>query len=390
MESIQLLSQRDLEVVTSRIGQIPIAYEADYYCNLINTTSYPELVLAIPYGKKFCVYFSYYKDNDVCYLIELNREKMPVRISIVNVPYKQELSLGTLLYGTLIPVNTLANQSSTDTRNLFMIEDIYLCKGMSTENMMYSHRLGYIQTLFELYGLSPASNPTNQLQFYLPTMWYLDIHTCERKELEQKILLSYYSRKDTIVYQVHHLQMRNVQVQSPYLNVQIGLTNTNLSKELISNIHVCAYTHDYFKPAYKNHATFIVKTSLKYDIYYLYCMNSTNEPVFYGFAGIPDIKTSVLMNLLFRNLKENINLDYIQESDDEDNEHTEVKDMNQEIHMICEFNMNIKKWVPINIISIPNHESVVKLNELINTSTLPLQNKHNVQMSYKPVSKKMK
>jgi len=384
MELFKLLSQRDLETVTSRIGQIPIAYEADYYCNLINTTSYPELVLAIPYGKKFCVYFSYHADQDVCYLIELNREKVPVRLSIVDIPFKQELSLGTLLYGTFIPVNTLANQSSTDGRHLFMIEDIYLWKGMSTENMMFSKRLGYIQTLFDTYGLVNTSSP---LQFYLPTMWYMTINTFPKNELEQKVLLSYYSRKDTIIYQVHHLQMRNVQVQSPYLNVQIGLTNTNLAKELISNIHVCPYTHDYFKPAYKNPATFIVKSSSKYDIYHLYCMNPNHEAVFYGLAGIPDMKTSVLMNLLFRNLKENMNLDYIQESDDEDDVHPEVKDMNQQIHMICEFHMNIKKWVPTKVVT---GNDVVKLNDLINTASQPLHNKTNVNMSYKPASKKMK
>ena len=55
--------------------------------------------------------------------------------------------------------------------------------------------------------------------------------------------------------------------------------------------------------------------------YIIYCMDSKNEPVFYGFAGISDLKTSVFMNLLFRNLKENMNLNYIQESDDEEDEH---------------------------------------------------------------------
>jgi hypothetical protein len=254
--------------------------------------------------------------------------------------------------------------------------------------MMYSQRLGYIQTLFDTYGLSPEMNTESQLLFYLPMMWYIQINTFPKNELEQKILLSYYSRKDSITYQVHHLQMRNVQVQSPYLNVQIGLTNPNLAKELISNIHVCPYTHDYFKPAYKSKATFIVKPSLKYDIYHLYSMSPTDEAVFYGLAGIPDMKTSILMNLLFRNLKENMNLDCIQESDDEnDDVHPEVKDMNQQIHMICEFHMNIKKWVPIHIVSDDN--TVVKLNDLINTETLPLH-KNNVHMSCKPVSKKMK
>ncbi len=394
MEPYKLLSQSDSEIVTKRICPIPFAYEADYYYNLINTTSFPEIVLAIPYGKKFCVYFSYYKDKDVCYLIELNRDKTPVRISIVNIPYKKELSIGTLLYGTLIPLNTIQTPSTifeNDLRSIFVIEDIYLWNGVSTEDMMYSQRLGYIKTLFETYGLSTEFNTTSQLLFYLPMMWFIHTNTCERNQLEKQILLSYYSKKDSIIYQVHHLQMRNIQVQSPYLNIQIGVSATNtITKELISNIHVCPYTHDYFKPIYKVPSIFIVKPSPKYDLYYLYCMDSKNDPVFYGFAGIPDLKTSVFMNLLFRNLKENMNLDHIQESDDEEDEHVELKDMNRSIHMNCEFHMKIKKWVPIQTVSSMDSKNVVKLDDLINTSTPQLQHKPAAYNTIKPVSKKMK
>ena len=39
---------------------------------------------------------------------------------------------------------------------------------------------------------------------------------------------------------------------------------------------------------------------------------------YFDIAYIPDYKTSVFMNSLFRNIKENINLDYLEESDDEE------------------------------------------------------------------------
>ena len=47
-------------------------------------------------------------------------------------------------------------------------------------------------------------------------------------------------------------------------------------------------------------------------------MTIINNVVFFDYALIQDYKTSILMNKLFRNIKENDNLDLLIESDDED------------------------------------------------------------------------
>ena len=52
------------------------------------------------------------------------------------------------------------------------------------------------------------------------------------------------------------------------------------------------------------------------DIYNLYCLDVDDFECI-GLAHIPDYNTSVMMNKLFRNIKENDNLDAIEESDDE-------------------------------------------------------------------------
>ena len=70
-----------------------------------------------------------------------------------------------------------------------------------------------------------------------------------------------------------------------------------------------------------NKAIFKVKASLAADNYQLY----TNEDHFYETAMIPTYKCSVMMNTLFRNIKENANLDLLEESDDdEDFENTQI------------------------------------------------------------------
>jgi hypothetical protein len=100
---------------------------------------------------------------------------------------------------------------------------------------------------------------------------------------------------------------------------------------------------------------FFIKPDLQNDIYYLYQSSTTNfEVISKEIAHIPDYKTSVLMNTLFRNIKENINLDSLEESDEEDEfENIQIDkfvDLNKIIKMRCIFNYKFKKWVPVSVV----------------------------------------
>jgi hypothetical protein len=72
-----------------------------------------------------------------------------------------------------------------------------------------------------------------------------------------------------------------------------------------------------------------------------------------GIAHIPDYNTSVMMNKLFRIIKENDNLDALEESDDEDEFQNENIDrfvhLNKSYKMYCQYNYKFKKWVPIKV-----------------------------------------
>lgn len=71
-------------------------------------------------------------------------------------------------------------------------------------------------------------------------------------------------------------------------------------------------------------------------------------------AHIPDYKTSVLMNKLFRNIKENANLDALEESDDEEEfENIQIDkfvDLNKVFKMRCNFNYKFQAWVPVQVV----------------------------------------
>ena len=97
---------------------------------------------------------------------------------------------------------------------------------------------------------------------------------------------------------------------------------------------------------------FAVKADIQNDVYYLYTRNKENLYEKYNIAAIPNYKTSVMMNNIFRKIKENINLDALEESDDEEEfeniEDDKFVDLNKCVTMVCIYNnkYNTYKLIP--------------------------------------------
>ena len=74
----------------------------------------------------------------------------------------------------------------------------------------------------------------------------------------------------------------------------------------------------------------------------------------FSIAFIPDYKTSVMMNSLFRNIKENINLDALEESDDEEEFENisldKFVDLDKKYVMKCLYLSKYKLWQPIEVV----------------------------------------
>ncbi len=107
-------------------------------------------------------------------------------------------------------------------------------------------------------------------------------------------------------------------------------------------------------------ARFWVKATLHDDIYELFERRpsesvdstlSTNTNMAHSFALIPDYECSVFMNGLFRRIKENANLDALEESDEEDDFEDDRADKYVDLHktlfMRCEWSARSKKWIPV-------------------------------------------
>lgn len=335
---MQDLTPNQCADVMRRFPQLELSYETIAHKKVLHPYN---ICLAIPPGKKAFLWFTFMGEDDVCLLMELGREKKVGRISIVSKDAPVKLSLNTLFYGTI----WIPDESKPDQR-YFLIEDVFFSEGIPLKKLMLSEKLGFIDSII-------ASVQTScKIPVYLPVMW--------RKEdqLDDTVIPATHINK--IPYPIHHLQYRSLTTVAPFLNVsfakKIGAAPVS-EDPMALMIPPPSPQYDFGKPQYKMPTVFEIKADLQFDIYHLYAFGAKSKREYYGLAYIPNYKTSVLMNGIFRTIKENKSLDYIEESDDEDDFQDmridKYVDLKKTATMECMFHPKFKRWVPAR--QIPGH-----------------------------------
>jgi hypothetical protein len=345
------LSQTQTSQLMNRFPEFELSYETISHKKV--SPSY-NICLAIPTGKKCFAWFTFHNNNDLCYLMDLNREKKISKASVIPTQFDRSLSLGTVVYGTFI--------QEENGRQWFIIEDVLFYKGISMKKSNFGERLAFLAEL--MMNMKQEFRDNKDVVFMLPLMW-------ETKLIET--MTEYPTTMPTdIYYPVHHIQYRSHQEIMPYLNVninkKIGVTVPGeLKKNPICQLETRQLVMDYMKPQYKFPTVFQVIADIQFDIYNLYAYGKNNQPVYYNVAYVPNYKSSVFMNGLFRNIRENKNLDYIEESEDEDDfQNTSIdKYVNIEKVLLieCVFNKKFKKWTPVRIAD--PREKIVHISKLI-------------------------
>ena len=313
------------------------------------------LEMAIPLGKKYFLWFYCSDENPKTgFLLELNKEKRIVSILQFNPSNLiKNFYYGTIFYGVILFEKTTP---------IFMIEDLLYYQGMPTKNMIFGKKLIWIKEFLDFY-----QNPTCSCVAIPQTVFY-------QNSQKLKCLLPFMYLPDPeqpnenilkkLPYPVHHLQQRCLDKILPYINIRKPTGENSRTHELMTPPH----THNNFenkcrknwlKPQYQKPTIFVITANIQYDIYQLFAINHnpyTHEYIYYDVACIPDLKTSVFMNQIFRKIKENVNLDYIEESDDENEfENTnpdKYVNLNRSAIITCVFNLKFKKWVPVHLIHI--------------------------------------
>jgi hypothetical protein len=316
--------------------------------------------LAIPVGRKCFAWFTFYGDQNVCFFIELNREKKAGRVSISSMPVSTNLAKGTILYGTFLDNVVHSNESP-----VFLADDIFYFCGMPTRNLLFSEKLGFLDAFFR-------TMPTNQgdVCMGLPNIWPI------YKNQEYECI---YEIPSTINYTAHHVQYRCLNMAGPFYNIMptrklVGSTafgsslpkiNDELSVGIRPEINA-RIRFDAHKPQYRQSTIFVVTADLQYDVYHLFAYGRNKELVYCGVAYIANYKQSIYMNGIFRKIRENVNLDAIEESDDEedfqDTSYDKYVDLEKQVQIECKYNARFKKWEPVRLLD--GSHKVIHISQL--------------------------
>ena len=89
------------ETVLKRFPNIELSYD-----KLIHNKVYADLFMVIPKGPKAFLWFTYVENKNVAILLLLNKQGNVKSLDIYPICFEDDLSLGTLMYGTFFDINS--------------------------------------------------------------------------------------------------------------------------------------------------------------------------------------------------------------------------------------------------------------------------------------------
>ena len=331
--------------------KLKLSYETLLHKKVFNA----DVILAIPQGKKCYVWFTTEDTHYVCYLLELGSGGIVDRTHKLPCSFSKELSYGSVYYGTMYLYNH---------RQFVIIEDVCFYKSQHVGTRRFSERLDILHDTFT-HNLRQLITMRKSPIFGLPAM-----HTSHEelvKMIHPQQRIGYFQYKHFNKHNTYRVKPHVVLKPQESLEGQTiaptyhrerpphmttpntpNTPNTTSSTSTTSkyNITKQPVMERRTKNAQHIERVFSVSATLQNDIYLL--RDKENNDV--GVAYIPDYVTSVMMNKIFRNIKENVNLDALEESDSEeefeDMRPDKYVDLEKNMLMVCVFHYKFKKWVP--------------------------------------------
>ncbi len=325
--------------ILNSFPNIKLSYENIIHKKVFNS----DLILLIPDGIKNFAWFTMYNEKPVCILLELdnNNKKQIKNIKFISTCFSSSLCYGTIVYGTTFKSNN---------NSFFCIENIFFYKGTNISNENWNYKFNKLLTMFNN-DIKQISYNNNFVVFGLPIM----VKTNDE--------ISSLANITSIPYKlnsIHYLQFNNINNYNVLSFDEFNIkSKNNLGYgEMIDKKE--KITKNLNKPF-----IFEIKPDIQNDIYHLYC----KDKKYYSIACIPDFKTSIMMNNLFRKIKENNNLDKLEESDDEEEFENPNIDkfvyLDKSYKFECFFNKRFRKWVPISLVD--DKSNITDINEIKNT-----------------------
>ncbi len=295
----------------NRMPKIELSYD-----KILHNKVHANIYSLIPKGNKVLAWFTYDKGSNVCLFMHINKFNNIQNVEPISMCFDKELSYGTILYGTYFTCKD---------NKFFTCEDILYFKGVNVENNEFEKKLNLLNTLF-----------TNDIQ---------------QKAYNKNFVIF------GLPYMNNNLHNTFLKIKEiPYNIYSIGFHQLNLSNKIgiIINKQINSIEN-----------IFKIKANIEQDIYSLHCKYENGND-FYSYAGIFNYKTSILMNNLFRSIKENKNLDLLEESDEEEEFENTNEDkfvnLKKIVYMKCIYNKKFRKWYPVEVVRFG--EKLISKNEI--------------------------
>jgi hypothetical protein len=330
--------------ILDRLPTLELCYEK-FLHNKVLADEY----MAIPFGNRCLIWFTYENEKHICMILYLNNQNKIIKHEKIVSVFSSSLVVGkgTILYGVIFNTH---NKLYT-TQNVAVINIHYL-EGLNVYKTKYKDKPKLFNKLFN--NISQLSLNKYNLILGLPII----------SNDYYKLL----TEMSSLTYKIICIKPINLNLYNLNLNFKHNANRNNLCENSTPNVNKNRnnkYKNNTTNAITKYICVFNIIADIEPDIYVL---TTNDDSAFNRTAYIPNYKCSVMMNNIFRNIKENKNLDLLEESDSDDEfeniEEDKFVNINKKIKMECQYNIKFKKWIPIKIVE--NHTKVFNTNDIIN------------------------
>lgn len=327
-----------------------------------------DICMAIPSGKRAFLWFTFYNHEKTCFIIELGRhQELQDNIHILPWNFDKSFALGTLLSGYLVD-----GDEKCPNHKYFIGDEIFMFKGYEFGNPFPIVMVKKYEAFCDFFD-SLKTKQYGNYSIHCIVMW----NRSESETLPERWAMA-------MGYNMKHIQYRCSRNVQPYVNYILNknpwaMGGPNIQEDAMDYVprmniwsdvtkykkQMPLWNIDVHSPIFRRKTLFWVQADISYDVYYLYVQNN----VLYQYAFVPNYKTSVMMNGIFRHIVENKNIDYIEESEDEA-EFENIRDdkyvdLEKRVLMECGFDRKFKKWIPLRIAHEQNRDKVPLIDDFI-------------------------
>ena len=350
-----MFTQEEKLQLFNRLPALELSYEPKLHKKVYSSVYY-----IIPKGPKALVWYTYWREQHVCLLILLNERGNYSDIKLFPACFSDALALGTIIYGTHF---IYQNKPYFTCEKLYYYKGLDISKGHNEKKKSYYDQLPLLIEMFQK-EVEQVAYTTNSLVVGLPMMTEtyeeaLDI--MDKGELPYKVYgIGVGGIPPTPPFRgqaPEGITARSANPTTPFRGTQNTFIS-NRPNTFLSNgnrpshaLGAAVTASGGCRGQAQQSTPLLVKAGLAADTYSLY---NPNDNTFVGTAMVPTYKCSVFLNGLFRNIKENKNLDLLEESDDEEEfENIELDkfvDLEKSFLMECVFLKRFQKWQPVKLI----------------------------------------